>query len=280
MPREPNTKGGRRAQLGRRFGWFDIVGVLVVSAFVAVVLLDRANLQRPREEVSLHVDPQQLAEGFREGVQWFGLYRGEHKVGFSRTERRRLDDGYALAHRIVAQPAEGGPPLDLTVHTELDTGFVLRTFTVDVRGTVALHATGERRDDVLHIDATGVPGLSDLELPLREPPVFDFGLGPLVMRADLAPGDRFSFTHMDPLALAPRKGTIEFLGRQPIDVLGEPVDAFALRQQVEGMPPLRTWVNELGEILQQELPLQLLAVREAEAEATYGLSIPTPPEAP
>jgi len=260
--------------------WFDVLGGLAVAAFVAVVLLDFRVLERPREEVSLHVDPEALAEGFREGVQWYGLYRGEHKVGFSRTERRRLPEGYWLGNRIRLRRSESGPT-SLDIETTLDESFVLLSFTVRVEGSaLPISARGEVQGDRLHIEAQGLPGLPELDLPLHDPPVFDFGLGPLVMRADLEPGDRFSFTHVDPLGLTPQRGTIEFVGRETIDVLTERVSAFHLRQQIEGLPPLTLWVNELGEVLKQELPLELLAIREAEAEATYGMTAPegeTPP---
>lgn len=255
--------------------WFDLLGGLSVAAFAAVLLLDLRALGRPREEVSLHVDPAALAEGFREGVQWYGLYRGDEKVGFSRTERRRRGSGYQLVQRIRLRGSEGGGPTSLEVETELDAAFALQRFRVAaLGGAVPLQAEGERRGDVLHVHAQGVPGLSTLALPLREPPVFDFSLGPLVMSQDLQPGDVFAFTHVDPLGLRPTEGRIEYLGRADLDVLGETVSAYHLRQTLSGLPPLQLWVNELGEVLQQELPLQLLAVREAEAQASYGLLAP------
>jgi hypothetical protein len=265
-----------------------VLGATAVAAFVAVLWVDHGALGRPRDEVSLHVDPAALAEGFREGVQWFGLYRGEHKVGYSRTEQRRRGDGYALSQQIAVRGTAGGRPTHIAIDTELDAAFALERFTVDASlgdgggpagaGGLAgatLHATGERRGDVLHVEARGLPGVDALDLPLREPPVFDFSLGPLVRSRDLRPGDRFTFAHVDPLALAPTEGTLEVLGHVEIDVLGERVEALHLRQRIPGAPPLQLWVNPLGEVLQQELPLELLAVREAEAQATYGLLAPT-----
>jgi len=252
-----------------------VLGALAVAAFAAVLLLDLRALGRPRDEVSLHVDPSALAEGFREGVQWYGLYRGPDKIGFSRTERRRRGAGYLLSQRIQMRPAAGGGLARISVDTELDAGFALERFTVEAEGgPIPLRAAGERRGDVLHVRAEGLPGLPELDIPLHEPPVFDFSLGPLVMTRDLRPGDRFTFTHVDPLALTPTEGSVEYLGRVDLDVLGERVSAFHLRQELPGVPPLQLWVNELGEVLQQELPLQLLAVREAEAQATYGLLAP------
>jgi len=255
------------------------LGGLAVAAFVAVLLLDLRVLGRPRDEVSLHVDPVALAEGFREGVQWYGLYRGEDKLGFSRTERRRRGDtGYQLSQTLELLPSSTGIGLRrITIDTELDAAFALERFTVAAEGPIPLRAEGERRGDLLHIEAEGLPGLPVLDIPLHEPPVFDFSLGPLVMTQDLHPGDRFAFTHVDPLGLTPTEGSLEYLGRADVDVLGERVSAFHLRQELPGLPPMQLWINELGEVLQQELPLELLAVREAEAQATYGFLAPTTP---
>jgi hypothetical protein len=295
-PAERNTEGLRtpseapapdraaanaRARRPRTLPWFDLVGGLAVAAFVAVLLADLRALGRPRDEVSLHVDPVALAEGFREGVQWYGLYRGQDKVGFSRTERRRRGSGYQLSQTIELSPSSTGVGLTrIAIDTELDAGFALERFTVEaLGGPVPLRAEGEVQGDVLHVEADGLPGLPVLDLPLREPPVFDFGLGPLVTSRDLRPGDRFAFTHVDPLGLTPSEGSLEYLGRVDLDVLGERVSALHLRQELAGLPPLQLWVNELGEVLQQELPLELLAVREAEAQATYGLLAPLAPNA-
>ncbi len=267
----------------RTIPWFDLVGGLAVAAFVAVLLLDLRVLGRPRDEVSLHVDPAALAEGFREGVQWYGLYRGQDKVGFSRTERRRRGPGYQLSQRLELPASSAGASAGITritIDTELDAGFALERFRVETEGgPIPLRAEGERRGDTLHVEAEGLPGVPVLDVPLRQPPVFDFSLGPLVTTHDLRPGDRFAFTHVDPLGLTPTEGSLEYLGRVDLDVLGERVSALHLRQELPGLPPLQLWINELGEVLQQELPLALLAVREAEAQATYGLLAPAPPGA-
>lgn len=271
-PAERNTS---RSERSRTVPWFDLLGGLAVAAFVAVLLLDLRVLGRPRDEVSLHVDPAALAEGFREGVQWYGLYRGQDKVGFSRTERRRRGQGYQMTQVLELQPSSTGAGLRrISIDTELDAGFALERFTVEADGPIPLRAAGERRGDTLHIEAEGLPGVPVLDVPLREPPVFDFSLGPLVTSHDLRPGDRFAFTHVDPLGLTPTEGSLEYLGRADVDVLGERVSAFHLRQELPGLPPMQLWINELGEVLQQELPLELLAVREAEAQATYGLLAP------
>ena len=90
------------------------------------------------------------------------------------------------------------------------------------------------------------------------------------MRSDLEPGQRFSFEHFDPATLSTQEASIEYLGRDDVMVMGERFTAHHLRQELAGQV-LESWVNDLGEVLREELPGGLMAVRESEAEATWGI---------
>lgn len=237
---------------------------------MVVVALDRAALTRPRDEISLHLRPDQLAAGFREGVEFHGLYRGETKVGFIRTQRSRTATGYRLAHTTVIELGLGGGPTRLSVDTDLDAAFVLQSFVADAEGPVSAHVSGRWTGDALEVELDSPLGTQSQRLPLPEPPAFDFSLAPLAARSDLEVGDRFRFTHFDPMTMTTTEGVVEMLGHEPVDVLGEHVDAIHLRQQLGGHT-LEMWVNELGEVLREQLPTGLVAVRESEAEATWGL---------
>jgi hypothetical protein len=253
----------------RRVRIFDLLGVAVVAAFVAVVALDRGSLGRPRDEISLHLDPAELAAGFREGVEYHGLYRGEDKVGFLRLARRRTAAGYALTNTTVFELGIGDGPTRLTVETELDDGFRLRSFSATTRGPIEVTASGTYADGILIVSLDGPLGVQSQRLPMSEPPAFDFSLAPLAARSDLAAGDRFRFTHFDPMTMSTSEGTVQMLGRDSVDVLGEEVDAIHLRQTIAGQD-LDLWVNELGEVLRQQMASGLMAIRESEAEATWG----------
>lgn len=258
-----------------RIGAFDLVGIAAVLAFCAALVVDLGALARPRREVTLVVEPEALAAGFREGVQWNALYRDGERVGFSRLERRRLDDGYSLTSytRVDTRASEVPTSLEIRVTSDLGEAFELRRFEAQAEGALMrMEAVGEVFADRIEIDVEGLPGEQPsrrLVLPLAEPPVFDFSLKPMLMQGDLRPGDRFRFTHFDPGTLASKEGVIEYVGREEIHVLGELVSAHHLRQEIGGQL-LQTWVNDLGEVLREELPLGLVAQRETEAEATYG----------
>jgi hypothetical protein len=260
-----------------RIGAFDLVGIVAVLAFCAALAVDLGALARPRREVTLVVEPEALAAGFREGVQWNALYREGERVGFSRLERRRLADGYRLTAytRVDARASEVPSTLEIRVTSDLGQAFELLRFEARAEGDlIGMEAVGEVHADRIEIDVKGLPGEEPsrrLVLPLAEPPVFDFSLKPMLMQRDLLPGDRFRFTHFDPGTLASKEGVVEYLGREEIHVLGELVPAHHLRQEIGGQI-LRTWVNDLGEVLREELPLGLVAQRETEAEATYGFT--------
>lgn len=260
-----------------RVGAFDLVGIAAVLAFGGVLAVDLGALARPRGEVTLVVEAEALAAGFREGVQWNALYRDGARVGFARLERRRLKDGYRLTSytRVDTGAAEAASPLEIQVTSDLDQAFELRRFEARAAGELLeMQAVGEVHEDRLEVDVQGLPGDQPsrrLSLRLEEPPVFDFSLEPMLMQKDLRPGDRFRFTHFDPATLASREGVIEYVGREEIHVLGELVPAHHLRQEIGGQI-LQTWVNDLGEALREELPLGLVAQRESEAEATYGFT--------
>lgn len=265
----------------RDISTFDVLGLTAGLAFGVVVALDLAELRWRNTEATLEVDPAALAEGFREGVEWHAIYDDAHKIGYSRLERRRLDDGFELSSHTRLRGAGEMARSDIDVTTVLGPAFELDRFHAEVdAGLGRLEADGRMGEGVLVVDVTGTllgEQGKHLELPV-ERPTFDFSLRPLVMRADLEPGQRFSFESFDPTSLSARETTIEYLGRDQVTVMGELVDAHWLRQEIAGQV-LESWVNDLGEVLREELPGGLTAVRETEAEATWGIDDVTEAEA-
>lgn len=252
---------------------FDLLGIAFVAAFLGLVAFDQGALSRPREEISLRLSPQELAAGFREGIEFHGLYRGDDKVGFIRLERRREDTGYVLRHTTVFELGIGDGPTRLTVLTRLDDEFRLSSFSADAVGPVTAHASGTYASGMLDVTLDGPLGTQTQQIPLPQAPAFDFSLAPLAARSDLEVGDRFRFTHFDPMTMTTAEGVVQMLGRETVDVLGERVDAIHLRQTIAGQP-MQMWVNELGEVLREQLPSGLVTIRESEAEATWGFGGP------
>lgn len=272
MSRSVPTKT-RHVHARGRVRLFDIVGIAAVLLFAAALLANLRGLRFSGAEMTLDVSPEAMAEGFREGVAWHGFYLREAKVGFSRLEMRREGDGVQIRNHSLfnlnVMRAMQRIELDLTAR--LDTAMQLQSFEVNVDSELAdVEATGVVRDGAIELTIQTAGVQQQTRLPFEHPPSFSFNLHPALMRQNPAAGQRYEFEFFDPISLGKRTITVEYLGQEQITLLGTTHDAHHLRQYIAGQA-LDAWVNDLGEVLQEELPLGVTAIRETEAEATYGL---------
>lgn len=253
---------------------FDFFGVISVLAFAAAIAADYGELAWPAREIELEPAAAELADGFRPGVAWYGLYQRDAKVGFLRIDRRRRGDGFEMRSRTVLEISMAGRrhPLAVDVDASLDGAMAVRRFEVTVSGDlVRVAAEGRWSDDRLELVVRA--GDSEQRRTVRRdrPPVLDVNLGAQLMRQRPAPGERLRFDQFDPLTLSTTTVELEYLGRDRIAVVDAEVPAHRLRQRVAGQW-LQIWVNDLGEVLREELPIGLVAVRETEAVATFELA--------
>jgi hypothetical protein len=126
-----------------------------MAAFVIVFAIDFGELRWSTREIELEPAPAQLAEGFREGVAWYGLYLKDSKVGFLRVDRRRRGDGFAMRSRTLLEMTFMGNLQRITVDldTEMDSAMTLERFAVDVESElVTLAATGRWIDGPLELE--------------------------------------------------------------------------------------------------------------------------------
>jgi hypothetical protein len=252
---------------------FDGLGALAVALFLGLVAVDRSELRWTGDELDLRVAPEELAAGFREGRAWQAIYGADgQKLGWVRVDRRRHGDGFELAtHTVLAAPSEAV----VSTRVRLGAGFELQEVDARARGPAGgISARGSVRHDVLELAVEGPLGPAGLRLPAREL-VFDASWRPLVTAHDLTVGRRFAFDRFDPVVLGTRRVVVEYLGREDLVIMGEVVSAHHLRQQTDGQV-LEAWVDDLGEALREELPGGLSAVRETEAQATFGIREPGP----
>jgi hypothetical protein len=94
---------------------------------------------------------------------------------------------------------------------------------------------------------------------------------PFVVGQQLEVGKRYRQESFDPLNMKSDGVVIEYLGKKPFAALGEELEAHHLRQWVAG-DAFESWVNDLGEVLWEELPMGMIAMRESQTEATYGFA--------
>lgn len=259
--------------VGMRVNAFDVVGLIAAAGFLGVVATDSSDLWSRAGELELSLTTEQRAAGFRSGVSWYGLYSDEEKVGFARHERRRTDGGFTIRQSAVVNIEVFGARqrLKSSLEADLDSAFALRTFALEVRSEwLDVGATGHITGSNLELEVrTG--GLEQRStIPLEQTPTLDLGVNALLLQRDLEIGARYDYPLFDPYGLAPRSVTVEYLGGEPLQVLDEVVEAHRFRRHLKGMV-LDVLVNDVGEVVREELPFGVVAVRETEAGATWDL---------
>jgi hypothetical protein len=257
-----------------RIGSFDLLGIVSVIAFCAVMIVDGREFGWSRRELALQPATEDLAIGFRPGVSWYGLYLGDTKVGYSRLERRRLGDGYAMRNHTLLSVAVMGSPREVSVQIESELGpeMALRSFEAEMTSPLmSIEASGRWRNGELELVLRSAELEQRRTVELDRPPALDNNLRSLLMRSKPSPGDVLQFDYFDPMSLSTRKLEIEYMGIDQLGLVDAKVPAHRLRQRVAGAT-LNSWVNDLGEVLRQEMPLGVVLVRETEAEATFGVT--------
>jgi hypothetical protein len=270
---DPQTPETARLTRRRRPRLFDVAGLVAVLVFLAVLGRDLGALRFSGEEMPLAVQPEDIAAGFREGEAWHGLYLRGAKVGFSHLRMRRHGTGALMSSRTVLDldVMRSRQRLDVQLEAKLDAALGLRSFEVTVASALAdLDASGTVHDDRIDLEVRTAGVVQRTSLPIEHPPSFATGIHPALMRRHPEPGQRFELEYFDPMSLDTRTMEVEYVGTERITVLGQSQQAHHMVQEVAGQR-LDVWVSALGEVLQEELPLGVTAIRESEAAATYGL---------
>ena len=257
---------------------FDLVGTIAlvcwIGFMVALWVFDRA----PTAENTLDFTAEDVAAGFRDGEEWHGIYHREQKIGFMRILRSSSSDGFRVEYTGVLELTVLGTQhhMEIDLTTDVDRQFVLRRFDgslasdlshIAVEGEVTpLEGDRHRIDYLLTTAGTEQAGSLELEVP----PMLQFDVRTVVLRHSPEPGDTFEHSFFDPLSQQHQTVILEYMGREPLVVMGERVESHHIVQHFGGQR-LSAWVNDLGEVLREELPLGMIGRRESRAEAVYGV---------
>ncbi|MBN1944230.1 MAG: transglutaminase domain-containing protein [Bradymonadales bacterium] len=264
----------------RRLYRFDLVGILVVAGWVLCMILLWSRGDRPVAENRLEVTLEEEAAGFRPGVQWQGIYHRDRKVGFIRLDKSHAETGYRFAYWLVLQLSLLGREqrIEMTLQTTTDDRFLLVEFegrlrTADTefaaQGQVLPPDEPQGHYQVHYqLNAGGVE--QDGRLVLQGEPMLQFDLRRALLNRQPLPSDLFETSYFDILSQREQPLVLEYRGQENLVVMGEIVTAHRIVQHL-GQQQLSVWVNDLGEVLREELPLGLVGQRESRAEAMYGL---------
>ena len=236
------------------------ITVLVLIAWVAVMaaLVNRSYLQA---SPNLATD---LAR-YGSAAVWRGIYYRGEKIGFTVGQTIATDSGFELQEDGRLQMSLLGATTAATIRTtaRVDAAFALRAFEFSLDpGTGAIEVAGRIDGLQLTLDVTSGGATRTETRQLAEPPALSLNLPRVLANGGLVPGQRHEFTIFDPATLSNAPMVITVGARELVRGLPAPVPAFRVEMAFAGLHTT-SWVTDTGEVVREESPLGLIAVRES-----------------
>lgn len=258
--------------MARLWDALGLCSTLIFAVGLAVLLGPEAERAAARAAGD---DPGAPGDAVVAGEEWLGLYFQDTKIGLTHVTRTAQPEGgfrYAVTStlKLATLGVDARAELDLTA--EMDAERALTAFELSLHaGPQTFRGQGTVNGTRLHLrlNTGGAVIERDLDLPAR--PVLRDLMGPALSRLDLTPGARHRLPGFDPWTQSADPVEVEILGPEPLALMGTTVEAVRVRERVAGLT-LDAWINRRGEMLRQELPLGVVALRQSEEEARWGMA--------
>jgi len=211
--------------------------------------------------------------GLHEGDEWQSVYLKGERIGYLHLGKRRAEDGWRIRYELSLDldVMQTKTKVRSELDAGLDDGMAVRDFDFRLDGGVGGRirmrgrVDGKRVD--LELNTGGEWTRQTLELPSA--PRLSATNRALLAQEGLKVGRELELPYFDPASLSERSLHVRVIGKEKLHVMGRSVEAFVLEQRTEGLT-LLAWVTAAGDVLKEELPLGLVAIRETEEEARFG----------
>ncbi len=271
--------------------WFDAAGAIVVVSWVG--LLGAYVLKHERASAPIAVSASGQVS-LSAGDSWMIVLRDGEDVGYIHEARTALDEGWLLEYDMLTVVDLMGRRqwLQSSVKAAVDPQGGLRTFSADSQSLmVTMSVQGEVRDGQLVMSTQ----LGDAKREHKAAYKPEQGLAQDALRHILAspalkPGAVFERERFDPLSMGMSTLRYTYRGRETLELYGQKHQTHLFWREVMGTT-LSVYVNDAGEVLTQQLPLNTMAVwmppelararaaslrRQARKEADKVLKLPRP----
>jgi hypothetical protein len=205
-----------------------------------------------------------LPDDWQDSDEWMGVYHQGRRLGRIHSRLRRLDTGFRVEQEsnMVLKVAGTRQKLRSNLAVTLDASFVFERFSFRFQAAgLSVQANGVMAGDRMKLDVEIGGEKIERELPMKEPPIFQFALPQMLARQDLSPGKRYRIKIFDPQSLSNRDSIVTVDGTEALKTDGGLVPAVRLSRTVSNQE-IRTWIDAQGNVLQEEMPLGLTFRRE------------------
>jgi hypothetical protein len=250
----------------------------VVALWIGMVVL-LVHKQAPQQTTPA-APLAQLPEGASpEREEWFGVFQGGQKIGYSHRIVARTARGYAFSEDSSFKLAMLGTVqhLQTTMGAETDEAFALRSFRFGLISPAASFAASGSVDGKRLSVRYGPSGTeSRTEVALEEPIHLPSTVRPRLAQAKAPDGTTYTASVFSPLTMRNEPITLLVEGRETITGPDGPVEVLRISEKHQGLQA-RAWLAPDGSVLREEATLGFTLERVTSREAALaGITADTP----
>jgi len=185
---------------------------------------------------------------------WMNIYQGNNKIGFSHAGFSTDMDGYRLQETVHMRINTMGMVQDINLKTRgrLKPDFSLADFDFEINsGLFNFNVSGSVSGDVLTVRTKSAGTSRRTDIPLKAKPYLLPAITAALAASELNTGDRYSFDIFDPATMGQSPVTVEVMGREDVEIMGDQSSATKVALNFKGTSQL-AWIGEGGDILKEK----------------------------
>lgn len=252
---------------------FNWVGGSVVLCWMGMMglLIHKTHFQQPLQPPETPIKKVALKESER---TWMEIFLKDAKVGYSMTQLDPLGDDYLMWEEVVLNLNLMGQPTAMRTHIRslLDRELRLKHFTLRIEsGAVRFRMSGKVEKERVLVEAGEGSQRTRHVVTLTGPPMTGAAVSMSFRGRKLKEGDSVAFLLFDPTAMAQKEIVVSVVDRETLVINRIAHRAFRLETEMWGQK-VSIWVDDAGEVLQEEGFMGLRLVRSNAATAPMGLA--------
>lgn len=251
---------------------FHIIGAIIVLFWLVMMSLLVSGHGLSRNQVTSIQKGNKLPIQ-RPEQEWMEIFLNTHKVGYSFTSIRPLDQGYMIREEIFMQLQVMGVPGSVRTvsNSVVDEKFIVKQFRFQVTsGVVCFDVSGKVRDGWLFIERK-IKGKKRVQkLKLQSPPISSAAIPFILSTRKLKVGETMEVPIFDPSTMTQLHAVIRVVARESITIHATQYQAVRLETDFMGQQ-LTFWVSDEGELLKQTGLMGLTLIRSSPSRAMKGI---------
>ena len=185
---------------------------------------------------------------------WLNIFQGSRKIGFSHTGFFREKDGYRLQETVLMRINTMSMVQDIHLKTRarLNSDFSLADFDFVINsGRFSFNVNGSASGKVLTVRTNSAGTSRKTDIPLKVKPYLLPAITAAISATELKTGDKYAFDIFDPATMAQTPATVEVVGKENIQIMGDNQSATKVSLNFKGNSQF-AWIGENGDVLREE----------------------------